>query len=633
MWLKESSAPEGVWVAPTESRMIRKELVSGVVGLLLLLSGPVLLSRMLVNTGLLILSDELTPQKDRTFGVYRYYDLPRDDLGTASALRTLRWAVALDNGSLPARWGLGRVALAVGDVETAANTLRPLIVQAEHNPLLYEDMLRTFSYGGAHEDVIALYERMPPPRRTRALSDTVALAYLDSGDEDAWDKIATLRPGDLGANYHLWVRAQQAGDAQAIATYREMLKYFSFEALDPTDDRLLRYAIEVIPELLESGLWDREKTLNVISYLIWQHHTSESVVHLLEDLMARYPNEPSWPFYLAEFYHRQERFDRAKAVYRQVLDMDSSYAQVYLRLGMVSEAAGEPLSEAARWYAQYSALAPDDLLGLRHVTETCTVLEETGAEMGDCQEAALHFSRSVLPVSSSESPLVPGETAAGSPISSPAVVLQTVLNERTDDRVIVADLGPNLVGNGGFEAWTDETPKGWAWSAMFDKAPFQSASFFGGAEDLFAYGGDRAVRVQGVWVGSQEEKSPARAGFWYRSGSTYATSITITKSAPYAVIFDYSTVGDVGGNATIWLTGEEDLLWLGDHHLSATGGRWQHFVAVGWNLSETEAEIRPLIRLFAPGAFLVDNLYVSRISLANPEAVEKSEMKFLIGTR
>jgi hypothetical protein len=168
---------------------------------------------------------------------------------------------------------------------------------------------------------------------------------------------------------------------------------------------------------------------------------------------------------------------------------------------------------------------------------------------------------------------------------------------------------------------------------MFNKAPFQSAAFWGGAEDLLAYGGDRAVRVQGSWVGSEEEKSPARAGFWYQSGSTCAPSITITTSSPYAVIFDYSTVGDVGENATIWVTGEKDVLWLGDHHLTATGGTWEHFVAVGWNVSGTGAVIRPLIRLFGPGSFVVDNLQVSRINLAHPAAVEKSAVKFSTGTR
>jgi tetratricopeptide (TPR) repeat protein len=475
------------------------------------------------------------------------------------------------------------------------------------------------------------------------ISDTVTLAYLELGNEEALNKAIELRPGDLYANYQLWANAQENGDTSAAATYRKMLIHFPPEALDPTDERLLSYAVRMIPELLDVGLWDKEKMLNVISYLVWQHNTSESLGYLLEDLISRDPNEPTWSFYLAELYHRQEQFDRARAVYQQVLGMDPSYAQAYLRLGMVSEAAGEPLSEAIRWYTRYSALAPDDLLGLRHLTETCTVLEETGTEMGDCQEAALRFSSSVTPVSPSESPMVPDETVAVSPISSSAVVLRAVLGERTDDHVIVAELldlpvedvelGPNLVENGEFEAWTDGTPRGWTWSAMFNKAPFQSAAFWGGAEDLLAYGGDRAVRVQGSWVGSEEEKSPARAGFWYQSGSTCAPSITITTSSPYAVIFAYSTVGDVGENATIWVTGEKDVLWLGDHRLSPTEGKWQHFVAVGWNLSETEAEIRPLIRLFAPGSFMVDNLQVSRISLAHPEAMEKSETKFLTGTR
>jgi tetratricopeptide (TPR) repeat protein len=416
-----------------------------------------------------------------------------------------------------------------------------------------------------------------------------------------------------------------------------MLIHFPPEALDPTDKRLLSYAVRMIPELLDVGLWDKEKTLNVSSYLIWQHSTSESVGYLLEDLIARDPNEPIWSFYLAELYHRQEQFDRAKAVYQQVLGMDPSYAQAYLRLGMVSEAAGEPLSEAIRWYTQYSALVPNDLLGLRHLTEMCTVLEETGTEMGSCQEAALRFSSSVTPVSPSGSPMSPGETVAASPISSPTVILRAVLDERTDDHVIVAglldlpvediELGPNLVGNGEFEAWTDGTPRGWMWSAMFNKAPFQSAAFWGGAEDLLAYGGGRAARVQGSWVGSEEEKSPARAGFWH---GDISTSVSI----PYVISFSYCTIEVLDdGELGIWLSYDPGIFWSYVRRLPQTSGTWQRFVAVSWNRSDYEASIRPLISLFDAGRLVFDDIQVRTVYLRERYRIESTDTKFWLSEK
>jgi len=92
---------------------------------------------------------------------------------------------------------------------------------------------------------------------------------------------------------------------------------------------------------LEKGVWDREKTLNVVSYLVWQHNTAAGMVQLLEDLIARYPTQPDWPFYRAELYHRRGDLDQAETVYEQVLEVDAEYAQAYLRLGMVYEARAE----------------------------------------------------------------------------------------------------------------------------------------------------------------------------------------------------------------------------------------------------------------------------------------------------
>ena len=69
--------------------------------------------------------------------------------------------------------------------------------------------------------------------------------------------------------------------------------------------------------------------------------------------------------------------------------MDPQYAQAYLRIGMVEEERGRRgkgeiggghLREAAKWYAKYHELAPDDLLGLKKLVEICEELEKAGIE-------------------------------------------------------------------------------------------------------------------------------------------------------------------------------------------------------------------------------------------------------------
>jgi len=258
-------------------------------------------------------------------------------------------ALALSGDHAAARWGLARASLALGrlgveadeNAVTAASALRPLAVEGTRNPLLYQDALTAFSYGGRPEEVIKLYESGLPLKRTQSVSDTVALAYLQRSAPGDLPRARTLRPGDLYANYHLWMQARQDGDLGAAAVYSETLTYFPLEAVHPADERLLDYAAEAIPSLLEEGLWDRDKTLNVASFLVWQHHGAAGVEQLLEQLIERYPTDPDWPFYLAELYHRRGDLDRAEAAYRQVLALDQNYAPAYLRIGMLYEARAE----------------------------------------------------------------------------------------------------------------------------------------------------------------------------------------------------------------------------------------------------------------------------------------------------
>ena len=167
------------------------------------------------------------------------------------------------------------------------------------------------------------------------------------GEVIPWlERASTLRPGDLYVNYHLWRQGLENDDPANAAVYSETLIYFPLEAVHPGDDRLLDYVADVIPALLDDGLWSREKTLNVVSFLVWQHNRATGAERLLKQLMERYPADPDWPFYLAELYHRRGDLERAEAAYRQVLAMDPNYAQAYLRMGMIyEERAGREMEE------------------------------------------------------------------------------------------------------------------------------------------------------------------------------------------------------------------------------------------------------------------------------------------------
>jgi tetratricopeptide (TPR) repeat protein len=477
----------GIW-------MRRWGAIVGALALLLLL-GPTLMSAVWTNAGMLALRDALLAQDGLAPGTYPIRNAVQGDATAVQALRHLRRAVALDGDNLAARWELGRAALSVGDAELAANALGELAGELEHNPLLYGDVLMALSYGERPEEVTSLYESLPPPQRTQVISDVVALAYLDlvaggQGDKETggqgevghwFERVNALRPSDLYANHYLWRRAQESGDLSSARVYGATLADFPLEAIHPVDARLLDYAAEVIPALFREGLWDREQTLNVISFLVWQHSEAVGVERLLERLVERYPSEPDWSFYLAELYHRRGDLGQAQAAYQQVLAADPEYAQAVLRLGMVAEARSQAsipgpeaqLEEAARRYGQYREMAPGDLIGLRRLGEVCAALGGAGAEGQSCQKAA------------SEETL---EALAGE---------RYVVAEMLSVPAEHVELGPNLVEGGGFEEEGEgQDGRLERWSFWTYLGSDRNGLYFAGLDSLAAEGS--AARIVGL---------------------------------------------------------------------------------------------------------------------------------------
>jgi tetratricopeptide (TPR) repeat protein len=266
--------------------------------------------------------------------------VPGNTLKGSAMMGRLRHAVTLDEDLFSVRWGWGRAALALGDARSAVRALEPLASQADNNPLLYEDVIIAFGSDGRFEDVINFYTLKPPAQPTQVISDTVALAYLERsrvvdrpGDAEILVKAAAqFRPGDLYINHYLWQAAVRAGDLQEAATYLEMLTHFPLEAVQSDEEQIIKYTAEVIPVLLKDGLWDRDKTVNVLSFLVWQHNDSTSVELLLQRLAEQYPDEPEWLFHLAEFYHRQGDLERAESLYSGVLAAEPLPAQAALPL-------------------------------------------------------------------------------------------------------------------------------------------------------------------------------------------------------------------------------------------------------------------------------------------------------------
>jgi len=437
------------------------------------------------------------------------------------------------------------------------------------------------------------------------ISDAVALAYLDlaaggQGDEEAgrqgvvgqwFERVKALRPSDLYANHQLWRQAQEIGDLASARVYSETLAGFPLEAIHPIDGRLLNYAAEVIPTLFEEELWDRDTTLNVISFLVWQHSEEVGVERLLERLIERYPIEPDWSFYLAELYHRRGDLGQAQAEYLRVLAADPEYAQAVLRLGMVAEAKSqiltprsrEQLEEAARRYGQYHKMAPDDLLGLKRLGEVCAALGEVGTEGGNCQKAALQ-----------DAP----EACADE---------RHIVAEMLSVPVEHVELGPSLVEGGGFEE-EEEGQDGqlgrwlfWAYSG-----PDRKGLYFAGLDSLAAEG--NAARIIGLRGGPMGDGTIAY-------GEYRGTALILPPGDWYIISSCYRSQ-NLDGNGLLFV-GEDSKggVRLTHTYLGDSSGDW-HRVSVLVPGQSQEVTVIPVVRNWGLGSVWFDDVRVRPIWLS-----------------
>jgi tetratricopeptide (TPR) repeat protein len=583
----------------------------------------VLASAALTNLGILNLRDSLLEtQEIETWGC-ALGGTGSGDLADVQQVKRLQHAVELDENRLSSQWVLLRAALAAGIPEAAIDSVNPLRDRVDRNPLLYIDVLKALSRCGQARDVISFYDAIQPPEPTQAVSDTVALAYIDLARAEERGKellcrAMQLRPADLSVHYGLLLQARQVGDLRALTAHNEALNYFSKSAVDPTDERLLGYVAEVVPKLLEQGLWQRDKATRVVSYLVWQHSQARELRELLDSLVERYPDDPHWHFYLGEFHHRRGDLAQAKTEYQEVVELEPSHTQAYLRLGRVAEGACDenPLacaSQAAKYYSEYHTLVPNDVMGLKHLASACSVLERAGVSNENCSAAARR-SALFLHRSSGTSSELGGSNSGGDP-GTPAATLRAALVVGTDDRYAVAEslgvqpetvsLGPNLLSISGAEVMQGGSLWSWKWSGMCNREPFGRGLFVGGVDRL---DGDDPVRITGVWEDAQRGERP-RAGFWYRDTVALHSDKPVPEGErTYVLSFDYRTAA-LQRDSSASVHGVETRAegFVEEKFLTETHGVWSHMAIVGV-AAEPKLGLRPLFRLFGEGHVWFDNI-------------------------
>jgi hypothetical protein len=381
--------------------------------------------------------------------------LPQDE--TLQALNARVKQSWLPDFAGQGNWATGRLALAVGDGQTARTALAPLQSQARTNPFLYLDRLQSLSLA----DSLAYAAQNPAPAALQAISDTLAAALYAEGTTSSLRRAYELRPQDLAVNYALWQSAD-SDRAAAKPQYLAALQAVSAEAVDAAHPQLLLNTLAIIPRLYAAGIWDLDTTRAAARYFVWRHALLPEVAAMVQALTDQDPAQYDWLLLAAELSARQGEYARAEELYQQVLAQDTHnwgalYGLARSRLALADDdsAAGE-LAAGAQLLAGRLQQTPGDPLLM-------DVLLQTYTRLGDERAAVLRSRQDTL----------------------------------LDDRVYVAGelgvpaggirLGPNLLANGNMNTWQNGVPEDFTyqWSAS---AGTTAQTYFAGLDRLWHSG-------------------------------------------------------------------------------------------------------------------------------------------------
>jgi hypothetical protein len=178
-------------------------------------------------------------------------------------------------------------------------------------------------------------------------------------------------------------------------------------------------------------------------------------------------------------------------------------------------------------------------------------------------------------------------------------------------------LGADLLANGSFEpsptasdlvAPSAGSLRGWTPDYGARSDPTHFAAFTIGVDRTISYDGAQSVRLDGF----DDAGEPANHADLAHDG------LLVQRGEPYVFSVVYRTAED--RRASVWLSDNPSVLLAGNHDLPATGGSWRRLTIVGWNRSDEEAVVRPLLRLWDEGSVWFDDVSLYPLRLAAPVA-------------
>jgi len=359
--------------------------------------------------------------------------------------------------------------------------------------------------------------------------------------------------------------------------------HFPIDSIDPVDRRLTARTVGLIPRLLEGGQWSPVTTQQVLSFLVWQYPDVPELETVLRYLARTQSGDEPWVNLWGELLLRQGRAREAKDIFVLLSQTHSDQPQYLRKLAWTMELmalqvpANEQTAlwqEAYQFYQRYATLAPTDLFGLYRLMRLADVLG--------------------LPQVIEPSLFDP----------------ETYVAEHLGLRREQVELGPNLLTNGDFQQWSHGRFVSWLWSDALNSQETRPATFAGGPDGFLSLFPPFDARIDGFWIGTEENLNPATAGYryWDETRRGYG-EVVLEPETLYSVFILYRTEGAERVQLAIWLTGQ-----YGDIPLPETNSEWHTFVRT-FRTGNSPLAVFPVIRLWSAGSAWVASFRLSPVLL------------------
>ena len=254
---------------PADSVSISVVVRGGLAGLVGFLLAPYILSAYHLESGASVLDSALLPVYPDRLALEQIVDWDKLQEATAHLEQALRW----DERSVKARRLLARVYLSSGETEAALQVLQAALAERPDSPPLWLELGDVYDNLGNGQAAIEAYEAGHVGSRTLPLAANyldMAEVQMDWGSGEAaialWRRVIEVDPGNLYAYCQLAVVHREMGDARNTRAFERKLGRIDPETVGiPLDFRLAEYQGLAVVGLVETGIWEREDALGMLS--------------------------------------------------------------------------------------------------------------------------------------------------------------------------------------------------------------------------------------------------------------------------------------------------------------------------------------------------------------------------------